>query len=110
MAFCFERGTLVYNLLLALELRRYTLDGHHSPFTSTVSKGGLVSPEKGSRMLPRSGNPLSSEYGTYKTVEDRLWPWLSGKSPYNVRVKGPGLRVFYVSRFGSTVDTGVPRS
>ena len=25
--------------------------------------------------------PLSSEYGTYKTVNARFWPWLSGKSP-----------------------------
>ena len=23
----------------------------------------------------------SSEYGTYKTVKARFWPWLSGKSP-----------------------------
>ena len=23
--------------------------------------------------------PLSLEYGTYKTVKARFWPWLSGK-------------------------------
>ena len=28
--------------------------------------------------------PLSSEYGTYKTVTAILWPWLSGKGPYNL--------------------------
>ena len=26
-----------------------------------------------------SRGPLSSEYGTYKTVTARFWPWLSGK-------------------------------
>jgi len=26
----------------------------------------------------------ASEYGTYKTVEARLWPWLPGKSPENI--------------------------
>jgi len=25
--------------------------------------------------------PLSSDYGTSKTVRARFWPWLSGKSP-----------------------------
>jgi len=25
--------------------------------------------------------PLSSEYGTYKTVTATFWPWLSGKTP-----------------------------
>jgi len=27
--------------------------------------------------------PLSGEYGTYKTVKARFWPWLSGKSRLN---------------------------
>ena len=38
-----------------------------------------------SRPLERAGRrshaPLSSQYGTHKTVEARFWPWLSGKSP-----------------------------
>ena len=25
--------------------------------------------------------PLPSEYGTYKTVKARFWPWLSGQGP-----------------------------
>ena len=25
--------------------------------------------------------PLSSEYGTHKTVTAKFWPWLSGQSP-----------------------------
>jgi len=28
--------------------------------------------------------PMSSEYGTYRTVKARFWPWLSGTSPYNI--------------------------
>ena len=28
--------------------------------------------------------PVSSEYGTYKTVKARFWSWLAGKSPQNV--------------------------
>ena len=26
----------------------------------------------------------SPEYGTYKTVKDRFWPWISGESPFTV--------------------------
>ena len=40
--------------------------------------------------------PLSREYGTYKTVKIRGWPWLSGKSPENVSCKK------YVSHGAST--------
>ena len=29
-------------------------------------------------------SPLSSEYGTYKTVTTRFWPWLPGQSAENV--------------------------
>ena len=32
---------------------------------------------------PSICGPLSSEKGTYKTVQARSWPWLSGKSPDN---------------------------
>jgi hypothetical protein len=32
------------------------------------------------RSCPRT-LPLSSQYGIYKTVKARSWPWLSGKSP-----------------------------
>jgi len=31
-----------------------------------------------------SRKPLSIEYGTYKTVKARFWPWLVGKSPDNL--------------------------
>jgi len=29
-----------------------------------------------------AAHPLSSEYGTYKTIKTRFWPWLSGKRPW----------------------------
>ena len=32
----------------------------------------------------RAGTPLSSEYGRWKTVKARLWPWLSGEIHSNV--------------------------
>ena len=33
----------------------------------------------------------ASEYGTYKTVTARFWPWLPGKSPYNLPVVPIGV-------------------
>ena len=32
-------------------------------------------------LLSQAGTPLSSGFGTCKTVKVRLWPWLAGKSP-----------------------------
>jgi len=47
--------------------------------------GGGASRERGGvdqpGISPSQILPLSSEYGTYKTVKARFWPWLSGKSP-----------------------------
>ena len=37
-----------------------------------------------SRPLGGRYHPLPIEFGTMKPVKARSWPWLSGKSPYNV--------------------------
>ena len=37
--------------------------------------------DDGKSLVVRFQAPLSSKYGTEKTVMARFWPWLSGKSP-----------------------------
>jgi len=38
------------------------------------------------------GGGLSSEHDTYKTVKAKFWPWLSGRSPSNLRSCSPFAR------------------
>ena len=42
-------------------------------------------------MLPPRVVPLSSEFGTHKTVKARFWPWLPGKSLYFFQVIASSL-------------------
>jgi hypothetical protein len=48
------------------------------------------------------GAPLSREYGTYKTVNARFWPWLAGEvllplEFFPLRWEAVGLFRFYLS-------------
>jgi len=54
-----------------------------------------------SRNPSRLGCVQAREYGTYKTVKARLWPWLTGKIPSPALATQIGLRP--VLLFGMTV-------
>ena len=59
------------------------------------------------RGRPRGGvHPAAGNYGTYKTVKARFWPWLSGKGRQKLsrcslfarmRFKFPPVRSFAIS-------------
>ena len=56
--------------------------------------------------------PLSSEYGIYKAVKARFWPWLSGKNAQNFSGKSPQNlsdknHQNKLSPLGSEADLGV---
>jgi len=48
---------------------------------SLLEASGIVTTAGGTRSRAAGNLPLSSEYGTYKTVTARCWPWLLGKGP-----------------------------
>jgi len=50
-----------------------------SSHSSSTSVGGERPGEAGSVWARRAFRVPLSEFGTYKTVKARLWPWISGK-------------------------------
>ena len=43
--------------------------------------GQWITREEYRYMVEQQKHLLPGEYGTYKTVKARFWPWLSGKRP-----------------------------
>jgi len=80
-AFSYERGTpLCFYLSLALSLSLGVVNGlagSNAVPRRTQSRRGHSAPH--TRCSPYTPpRPLSSKYGTYRTVKARFWPWLSG--------------------------------
>ena len=72
------------------------------------SYGGGAGSYEREEGVRRWDTPLSSEYGTCKTVKARFWPWPSGQSPQNlVRCSSLGGGR---ARLGVEDETGPPRS